>query len=184
MDPSRTDDNLVFRDRINAPIGGMMVSANSASAARPMPEQHFAAVPLAPAKPNGGCHIRRRRPGGWRRGRLFRRGRCSLDIVRCRGRERISKARMRRYQNCGKSNCRESKTEHVTSPVGKCRKRLCADERRVPRIPADISEAFHIMDNAFTGLCPLIGPLSRWRRARRPAAPRKHSPPSGTALRP
>jgi hypothetical protein len=39
-------------------------------------------------------------------------------MIRRRCRERISKARMRRYQNCGKSNCRESETEHVTSPVG------------------------------------------------------------------
>ena len=37
-----------------------------------------------------------------------------MDIVRCRGGERISKARMRRYQNRGKSNCRESETAHVT----------------------------------------------------------------------
>jgi hypothetical protein len=53
---------------------------------------------------------------------------------------------MRRYQNRGKSNCRESKTEHVNFSRWQMPKRLCADERRVPRIPANIDEAFHTMD--------------------------------------
>jgi hypothetical protein len=69
-------------------------------------------------------------------------------MIRCRCRQRISKARMRRYQNCGKSNCRESETEHVTFSSWQCRKRLCADERRVPRIPGGIAEAFHTVDVA------------------------------------
>jgi hypothetical protein len=102
-------------------------ASNASSSAKPamiklIPSSVPVALPLAPASPNGGRDIRWRRPGGCGRGRLLRGGRRGLDIVRCRSGERISKARMRRYQNRGKSNCRESKTEHVTSPVGKCRK--------------------------------------------------------------
>ena len=58
---------------------------------------------------------------------------------------------MRRYQNAGKSNCRKSKTEHITFSSWQCRKRLCADERRVPHRPGDTSEAFHTMDMRLPG---------------------------------
>ena len=111
----------------------MMPASNANSSAKPatiiklIPLSYWiggSPCPSAPAKPHGGHGVRRRRPGscGWRG--LFRgsHGSLGLGMIRCRCRQRISKARMRRYQNCGKSNCRESKTEHVTFSSWQCRK--------------------------------------------------------------
>ena len=74
---------------------------------------------------------------------------------RKRGRERISKARMHRYQDSGKRNRRKGETEHVTSPVGQMPegawsfRAIVLTNEEWPQVLGGIYEVFHLVEGRF-----------------------------------